>query len=77
MTALVEGQETKRFIEASPQYKTINVFGEHMKPVKREAILRQEPKQETKVRQQQKTKQGLPAKIQQEQKRSRREGQAK
>ncbi|TXK31122.1 hypothetical protein FVR03_19985 [Pontibacter qinzhouensis] len=44
VTALLEGQEVKRFIEASPQYKTINVYDEHMKPVKRETI---QQKQET------------------------------
>jgi len=41
VTALQQGQEVKRFIEASPRYKTINVFDEHLKPVKRETIYRQ------------------------------------
>ncbi|MCC9137511.1 hypothetical protein ACFSKU_15400 [Pontibacter silvestris] len=77
VTALQDGQEAKRFIEASPQYKTINVFDEHMKPVKRENILKEEPNQETAVRQQQKEKkQELPSEDQPEQKRPRRKGMA-
>ncbi|PRY03677.1 hypothetical protein CLV24_13925 [Pontibacter ummariensis] len=70
VTAVQNGQETKRFIEASPQYKTINVFDEQLKPVKRETILRQEPQQA----QRKETKQELLAEGQQELKPVRRKG---
>jgi len=57
ITALEEGYEVKRFIEASPQFKTINVYNEQHHQVMRETITRygvkleaaqkqQEPKQE-------------------------------
>ena len=78
VTALQDGQEAKRFIEASPQYKTINVFDEQMKPVKRESILRQDPKQaavtQQQSAQQKEKRQDLPSEDQPEQKRSRRKG---
>lgn len=79
VTALQDGLETKRFIEASPQYKTINVFDEQMKPVKRETILKQEPSQEAAVSQKQSaqrkdTKQELLAEDRQELKPARRKG---
>jgi len=40
----------KRFIEASPQYKTINVYDEKFKPIKRETLLLPEKKQETSLK---------------------------
>lgn len=45
VTALLNGQETKRFIEASPQFKTINVYDEKLRPVMRESLLRPELQQ--------------------------------
>lgn len=38
VTAMVNGKESRHFIEASPQFKTINVFNEKMSTVKRETI---------------------------------------
>ncbi|EOR96257.1 hypothetical protein ADIARSV_0492 [Arcticibacter svalbardensis MN12-7] len=38
ITATVNGKESRHFIEASPQFKTINVFNEKMSVVKRETI---------------------------------------
>ncbi|WP_162055588.1 hypothetical protein [Pontibacter pamirensis] len=69
VTALQDGQEAKRFIEASPQYKTINVFDEHMKPVKRETILREEHQAQRKE-----TRRDLAAEDQPEQRRTHRKG---
>jgi hypothetical protein len=40
VTALEEGYEVKRFIEASPQFKTINVYNEQHHQVMRETITR-------------------------------------
>lgn len=42
VTALEEGYEVKRFVEASPQFKTINVYNEQRHAVMREMIQRQE-----------------------------------
>ncbi|PRY02755.1 hypothetical protein CLV24_1478 [Pontibacter ummariensis] len=57
ITAVQDGQEVKRFVEASPQFKTINVYDERMKPLKRETLLRQDSKREDAVRKEQKTQQ--------------------
>ncbi|WP_242917480.1 hypothetical protein [Pontibacter liquoris] len=43
ITALEEGYEVKRYIEASPQFKTINVYNEQRQRAMRETIQRQEP----------------------------------
>ncbi|WP_114782326.1 hypothetical protein [Botryobacter ruber] len=79
VTALQEGQEVKRFIEASPQYKTINVFDEHMKPVKRETFQqKQEVTPAESVKQQSAPKksqqQDVVAEEKQEMKKSRKKG---
>jgi hypothetical protein len=42
VTALEEGYEVKRFIEASPQFKTINVYNEQRHQAMRETIQRQD-----------------------------------
>lgn len=53
VTALLDGKETKRFIEASPQYKTINAYDEKLRPVKRETLLRPELQQASSQKQSQ------------------------
>ncbi|MBF9254837.1 hypothetical protein I2I11_16160 [Pontibacter sp. 172403-2] len=58
---------------ASPQYKTIKVFDEHLKAVKRETI---QLKQEAAANRQQGKQQDLPAEGKPEQKRSLRKGMA-
>ncbi|MFT2010991.1 hypothetical protein ACMA1I_20125 [Pontibacter sp. 13R65] len=77
VTAQQDGQEVKRFIEASPQYKTINVYDEHMKPVKRETI-QQEAIPAESVKQQASTKksqqQDVVSEEKQEMKKSRKKG---
>ncbi|WP_276499355.1 hypothetical protein [Pontibacter litorisediminis] len=52
ITALEEGYEVKRFVEASPQFKTINIYNEQRRPVMRETIQRQEQKREPERQQQ-------------------------
>lgn len=54
VTAQQDGKDVTRFIEVSPQFKTINVYNEQFHQVKRETILKQE-KPEVAV------KQGLPS----------------
>ncbi|PTX15104.1 hypothetical protein C8N40_109202 [Pontibacter mucosus] len=51
VTALEEGYEVRRFIEASPQFKTINVYNEQRHQVMRETIQRQEPRQQMDTKQ--------------------------
>lgn len=51
ITALEEGYEVKRFVEASPQFKTINVFNEQRHHVMRETIQRQEAGQQVEKQQ--------------------------
>lgn len=46
VTGYSEGKEVKRMIEASPQFKTINVYNEQQKPVKRESLLKTERKED-------------------------------
>jgi hypothetical protein len=75
VTAKEEGYEVKRYIEASPQFKTINVYNEQRHLARRETI----QKQDTEGRQQQgpqrkETKQDLAAEDKPEEKRSRRNG---
>lgn len=75
VTAKEEGYEVKRYIEASPQFKTINVYNEQRHLAKRETI----QKQDTEVRQahqapQKGTRQDLAAQDQPEEKRSQRKG---
>ncbi|AKD04278.1 hypothetical protein POKO110462_13400 [Pontibacter korlensis] len=52
VTAMEEGSEVKRFIEANPQFKTLNVYSEQRRQVMRETIQRQEQKQEPEKQQQ-------------------------
>lgn len=52
VTALEEGYEVKRFIEASPQFKTINVYNEQHHQVMRETITRYGVKLEAAPKQQ-------------------------
>lgn len=49
VTALEEGYEVRRFIEANPQFKTINVFNEQRHHVMRETIQRQEASTEQRL----------------------------
>lgn len=51
VTALEEGYEVRRFIEASPQFKTINVYNEQRHQARRETIQRQEPRQQMDTKQ--------------------------
>lgn len=57
VTVLLDGQEVKRFIEASPQYKTINAYDEKLRPVKRETLLRPESQQAPSAKQRQQEQQ--------------------
>lgn len=79
VTARLEGNEVMRFIEASPQYKTINVYDEQLRQVKRESILKQEFKHGTAVKQEyaehnKAQKQSPPASDEPKEKRSRKRG---
>ena len=69
VTALEEGYEVKRFIEASPQFKTINVYNEQQQKAMRETIKRYGVKLDDPPRQQE----PAPEK-QQDKKQSRRQG---
>lgn len=79
VTALLNGQEVKHFIEASPQYKTINVYDEKLKPIKRETLLRPEQQQaqtnrQSQQEQQKRKKEKLQPEDQPGKKQSRRKG---
>ncbi|MBX0335361.1 hypothetical protein K3G39_19165 [Pontibacter sp. HSC-14F20] len=74
VTALENGQEVRRYVEASPQFKTINVYNEQRHAVMRESIQRQE-QQELPGRRQVKEK-ATALREDAEKRQSRRKGQA-
>ncbi|TXK33750.1 hypothetical protein FVR03_18780 [Pontibacter qinzhouensis] len=79
VTALQEGREAKHYLEANPQFKTLQVYNEHHKPVKRESIqLKQETSPAEAIKQQvaerRATKQEASPEERQEPKRSRKKG---
>lgn len=75
VTAVQDGQHVKRFIEASPQYKTIHVFDERMKPVKRETIQIQEtPVKKVEPSHKKEKWQEQPTEVKHEKKRSHKKG---
>ncbi len=41
VTMTIEGNVTKMYIEASPQFKNVNVYDNDLKPVKRESLLQE------------------------------------
>jgi len=59
------GEDTKYFIAASPQFKTVDLFDHQMKKIKREELLKPEQKQATGKKQGKQQKEELPAKKQQ------------
>ena len=59
VTALEEGYEVKRYIEASPQFKTINVYNEQRHQAMRETIQRQETNLEMPLRKERAKEQSL------------------
>lgn len=74
VTVQQDGKEVTRFLEASPQFKTINVYDEQLHKVKRETLLRQEVKPAVRQEQQPRKKQDTSLKQEPETKRTRRKG---
>jgi hypothetical protein len=65
ITVEQNGEEKKYFIAASPQFKTIDLYDHQMKKIKREELLKPNPKQATSQKQSKQQKEELPAKKQQ------------
>jgi hypothetical protein len=77
VTAKEEGYEVKRYIEASPQFKTINVYNEQRHLAKRETIQKQDTaERQAPQAQRRETKQDLSSEDKPEEKQSRRKGMA-
>lgn len=64
VTAQQEGKEQKYFIAANPQFKTINVFDQHLKKIKREELLNPPQKQANDQKKSKQQKDELPEKKQ-------------
>jgi hypothetical protein len=62
-------EETKYFVSASPQFKTIDLYNDKMKRVKREELLQPSQKASASQKQNRQQKEGLPEKKQQSRKR--------
>ncbi|MGN6396681.1 MAG: hypothetical protein ACTHMI_14015 [Mucilaginibacter sp.] len=62
-------EETKYFVSASPQFKTIDLYDDKMKRIKREELLQPSQKNSTSQKQTRQQKEGLPEKKQQPRKR--------
>jgi hypothetical protein len=65
ITVSKKGEDTKYFISASPQFKTVNLYDHQMKKIKREELLQPEQKQATSQKQGKQQKEELPVKKQQ------------
>lgn len=62
-------EETKYFVSANPQFKTIDLYDDKMKRIKREELLQPTQKNSTTQKQTRQQKEGLPEKKQQSRKR--------
>jgi len=62
-------EETKYFVSASPQFKTVDLYDDKMKRIKREELLQPSQKNNTSQKQSRQQKEGLPEKKQQSRKR--------
>lgn len=62
-------EETKYFVSASPQFKTIDLYDDKMKRIKREELLQPSQKANASQKQTRQQKEGLPEKKQQSRKR--------
>jgi len=62
-------EEVKYFVAASPQYKTVDLYDNQMRKIKREELLKPEQKQTTGQKQGEQQKEELPEKKQQSRKR--------
>jgi len=62
-------EDTKYFVSASPQFKTIDLYDDKMKRIKREELLQPSQKTSTTQKQTRQQKEGLPEKKQQSRKR--------
>ncbi|WP_439879753.1 hypothetical protein ACSX1A_11250 [Pontibacter sp. MBLB2868] len=77
VTVQQDGKEVTRFLEASPKFKTINVYDEQLHKVKRETLLRQEVRptvRQEQQAQQPKVKQDTSLKQEPETRRTRKKG---
>lgn len=61
-------EETKYFVSASPQFKTIDLYDDKMKRIKREELLQTSQKASTSQKQTRQQKEGMPEKKQQSRK---------
>lgn len=64
VTVTEDGKDTKYFIAANPQFKTIDLYDDTMKKIKREALLEPESKTNKKLQQSEQAKEDLPEKKQ-------------
>ncbi|WP_147322086.1 hypothetical protein [Mucilaginibacter conchicola] len=64
ITAQVDGSEKKFFITANPQFKTVDLYDQQMKRIKREELLTPTAKKATEQKQTQQQNEALPAKKQ-------------
>lgn len=69
ITVIQGKEETKYFVSASPQFKTIDLYDDKMKRIKREELLQPSQKSSATQKQTRQQKEGLPEKKQQSRKR--------